>query len=156
LTARLWRDHRDIADEAYRLGFDFNLESYGAPVSFVASAIVEQEAVERLRVLGLDRNLRHVMTLGLANDFTALLGLAPAPGAKLVLDPFRTFGPPTKEEAAAYLRAIDAAFQRTCAVPLYIEQIAGSFRPVLEEEFEPVVLTPCWTVHLRRRAGQVR
>lgn len=153
LTARFWRDHRALADEAYGKGFDFNLESYGVPVSFVAGAILAHEAAETLRSRGLDRNLRHVMTLGFVDDFTQLLDLPPPPGTKLALDPFRTVGELSKEEAAAYLAPIDAAFERTCAVPLYAVQIAGFFRPALEEAFDPVVLTPCWTVHLRRRAG---
>ena len=151
LTARLWRDHRAFADEAYGKGFDFNLESYGAPISFVASAILAHEAAERLRALALDRAIRHAMTLGFVDDFTPLLDLPPAPGTKLALDPFRTIGELSKAEAAAYLAPIDAAFERTCAAPLFSVQIAGFFRPALEEAFEPVVLTPCWTVHLRRR-----
>lgn len=149
LTARLWRDHRILADEAYRSGFDFNLESYGAPVSFVANAILAYEAAERLRALGLNRRLRHVMTLGFVDDFSPLLDLPPAPGTKLVLDPYRTIGEITPAEAAAYLAPIDAAFERTCAAPLHARQIVDFFRPALEEAFQPVVLTPCWTVHLR-------
>jgi hypothetical protein len=151
LTARLWRDHRAFADEAYGKGFDFHLESYGAPVSFVASAILAHQAVETLRARGLDRAIRHAMTLGFVDDFTPLLGLPPAPGTRLVLDPFRTIGELSKDEAAAYLAPIDAAFERTCAAPLFSVQIAGFFRPALEDAFQPVVLTPCWTVHLRRR-----
>jgi hypothetical protein len=154
LTARLWRDHRPVADEAYRSGFDFHLESYGAPVSFVANALLAHEAAERLRALGLDRGLKHAMTLSFVDDFSPLLGLPPAPGTKLALDPYRTIAPPTKAEAAAYLAPIDAAFERTCAAPLHARQIADFFRPALEEAFAPVVLTPCWTVHLR--AGQTR
>jgi hypothetical protein len=152
LTARLWRDHRAFADEAYAKGFDFNLESYGAPISFVANAMLAHEAVEILRARGLDRAIRHAMTLGFVDDFTPLLDLPPAPGTKLALDPFRTIGELSKAEAAAYLAPIDAAFERTCAAPLFSVQIAGFFRPALEEAFEPVVLTPCWTVHLRRNA----
>jgi hypothetical protein len=153
LTARLWRDHRAFADEAYAKGFDFHLESYGAPVSFVAGAILAHEAAERFRALGLDRAVRHVMTLGFVDDFTPLLDLPPPPGTKLALDPFRTIGELSKEEAAAYLAPIDAAFERTCAAPLFSVQIAGFFRPALEDAFEPIVLTPCWTVHLRRNAA---
>jgi hypothetical protein len=150
LTARLWRDYRVLADEAYRSGFDFNLESYGAPVSFLANALLVHEAADRLRALGLDKSMRHAMTLSFVDDFSPLLGLPPAPGTKLALDPYRTIGPLTKAEAAAYLAPIDAAFERTCAAPLHARQIADFFRPALEETFEPVVLTPCWTVHLRR------
>jgi hypothetical protein len=153
LAARLWRDHRPLADEAYRSGFDFHLESYGAPVSFVANALLAHEAADRLRALGLDRTLRHATTLSFVDDFSPLLGLPPAPGAKLALDPYRTIGPLTKAEAAAYLAPIDAAFERTCAAPLHARQIANFFRRALEEAFEPVVLTPCWTVHLRRGAS---
>lgn len=149
LTARLWRDHRPLADEAYGRGFDFHLESHGAPVSFVANAILAHEAAERLRALGLDRNLSHVMTLDFVDDFTPLLDLPPPPGTKLALDPFRTIGELSKTEAAAYLAPVDAAFERTCATPLYFVQIAGFFRSALEDAFKPVVLTPCWTVHLR-------
>jgi hypothetical protein len=156
LAARLWRDHRGLADEAYRSGFDFHLESYGAPVSFLANALLAHEAAETLRALGLDRTLRHVMTLSFVDDFTPLLDLPPAPGTKLALDPYRTIGPLTKAEAAAYLAPIDAAFERTCAAPLHARQIADFFRPALEEAFAPVVLTPCWTVHLRRGAAQPR
>ena len=156
LTARLWRDHRAFADEAYGKGFDFNLESYGAPISFVANAILAHEAAERLRALGLDRAIRHAMTLGFVDDFTPLLGLSPAPGTKLALDPFRTIGELSKAEAATYLAPIDAAFERTCAAPLFSVQIAGFISPALEEAFEPVVLTPCWTVHLRRNAAGPR
>jgi hypothetical protein len=156
LAARLWRDHRPLADEAYLSGFDFHLESYGAPVSFVANALLAQEAVERLRALGLDRGLRHVMTLSFVDDFSPRLGLPPAPGTKLALDPYRTIGPPTPAAAAAYLAPIDGAFERTCAAPLHARQIADFFRPALEEAFAPVVLTPCWTVHLRRGAAQPR
>jgi hypothetical protein len=153
-TARLWRDHRPLADEAYGRGFDFNLESYGAPVSFVANAILAQEAAERLRSLALDRNLRHVTTLGFVDDFSTILGREPAPGLKLALDPYRTIGALTKEQATAYLAPVDAVFERTCAAPLFAMMIAKLFRPVLEETFEAVVLTPCWTVHLRRGARQ--
>jgi hypothetical protein len=151
LAARLWRDHRAFADEAYRQGFDFNLESYGAPISFLADAILAHEAAERFRTLGLDRNIRHVTTLGFVDDFTPLLGLLPPPGTKLALDPFRTVGELSKAEAAAYLAPIDAVFERTCAAPLFSMQIAGFFRPVLENGFAPVILTPCWTVYLRAR-----
>lgn len=151
LTARLWQDHRALADDAYRSGFDFHLESYGAPVSFLANAFLAQEAADRFRALSLE--VRHVMTLGFVDDFTPLLNLPPAPGAKLVLDPYRTVGDLTNAEASAYLAPIDAAFERTCAVPLYMRQIAGFFRFALEEAFEPAVLTPCWTVHLRRGAA---
>jgi hypothetical protein len=59
----------------------------------------------------------------------------------------------TKAEAAAYLAPVDAAFERTCAAPLHARQIADFFRPALEEAFDPIVLTPCWTVHLRRGAA---
>jgi hypothetical protein len=149
LTARLWRDHRGLADEAYRQGFDFNLESYGAPISFLADAIVAHEAAEKFRSLGLDRDIRHVATLSFVDDFTPLLGLLPPPGTKLALDPFRTVGELSKLEAAAYLAPIDAVFERTCAAPLFSVQIAGFFRPVLEDGFAPVILTPCWTVYLR-------
>jgi hypothetical protein len=156
LAARLWRDHRPLADEAYRSGFDFNLEGYGAPVSFLANAILAHEAADRLRALGLDRGLRHAMTLGFVDDFSPLLGLPPAPGTSPVLDPYRTIGELTKAEAEAYLAPIDAAFERTCAAPLHARQIADFVRPALEETFEPVVLTPCWTVHLRRGAASSR
>jgi hypothetical protein len=153
ITSRLWRDHRDFADKAYRRGFDFGLEAYGAPVSFVAGAILAFEAAERFRALGLDRDLRHVMTLGFVDEFTPLLGLAPPLGTKLALDPYRTIGELTKAEAAAYMAPIDAAFERTCAAPFFSIQIVGFFRSALEAAFEPVVLTPCWTVHLRRRTA---
>jgi hypothetical protein len=149
LAARLWRDHRPLADEAYRSGFDFHLESYGAPVSFVANALLAHEAAERLRALGLDRGLKHAMTLSFVDDFSPLLRLPPAAGTKLALDPYRTIAPLAKAEAAAYLAPIDAAFERTCAAPLHARQIADFFRSALEEAFAPVVLTPCWTVHLR-------
>ena len=151
LAARLWRDHRPLADEAYRSGFDFHLESYGAPVSFVANALLAHEAVGRLRALGLESGLRHATTLNFVDDFSPRLALPPAPGTKLALDPYRTIGPLSKAEAAAYLAPIDAAFERTCAAPLHARQIADFFRPTLEEAFTPVVLTPCWTVHLRSR-----
>jgi hypothetical protein len=150
LAARLWRDHRPLADEAYRSGFDFHLESYGAPVSFVANALLAHEAVGRLRALGLDRGLRHATTLSFVDDFSPRLALPPAPGTKLALDPYRTIGPLSKVEAAAYLGPVDAAFERTCAAPLHARQIADFFRAALEEAFTPVVLTPCWTVHLRQ------
>jgi hypothetical protein len=156
LAARLWRDDRTFADEAYRRGFDFNLGSYGAPISFVADAILAHEAADRFRALGLDRNVRHATTLGFVDDFTPLLGLPPPPGTKLALDPFRTVGELSKAEAAAYLAPIDAVFERTCAAPLFSVQIASFFRPVLEDTFTPLILTPCWTVHLRRTAGTER
>jgi len=92
------------------------------------------------------------MTLSFVDDFSPRLALPPAPGTKLALDPYRTIGPLSKAEAAAYLAPIDAAFERTCAAPLHARQIADFFRPTLEEAFTPVVLTPCWTVHLRRNA----
>jgi hypothetical protein len=151
LAARLWRDHRPLADEAYSSGFDFHLESYGAPVSFVANALLAHEAVGRLRALGLESGLRHAMTLSFVDDFSPRLALPPALGTKLAFDPYRTIGPLSKAEAAAYLAPIDAAFERTCAAPLHARQIVDFFRPVLEEAFTPVVLTPCWTVHLRSR-----
>jgi hypothetical protein len=153
LTARLWRDHRAFAAEAYGKGFDFHLESYGVPISFIAGAMLAHEAAERFRALGLDRGVRHAMTLGFVDEFTPLLGLPPPPGTKIALDPFRTIGELSKDEATAYLAPIDAAFERTCAAPLFSVQIAGFFRLALEDAFEPGVLTPCWTVHLRRNAA---
>jgi hypothetical protein len=150
LAARLWRDHKALADEAYRRGYDFGLEAYGAPVSFVAGAMIAFEAAEELRRRGFDRGLRHVTTIGYVDEFTPLLGLEPAPGLPIVLDPTRSVGRLTQEEAAAHLAPVDAAFERTCAAPSWLVQLTENLRPALVEAFEPVVLTPCWTVHLRR------
>jgi hypothetical protein len=89
----------------------------------VANALLAHEAVGRLRALGLESGLRHAMTLSFVDDFSPRLALPPAPGTKLALDPYRTVGPLSNAEAAAYLAPIDAAFERTCAAPLHARQI---------------------------------
>ncbi|HZB37836.1 MAG TPA: hypothetical protein VE443_07530 [Beijerinckiaceae bacterium] len=152
IVASLWRDHRAFADTAYRGGYSFGLDAYGAPVAFAASAILVFEAVARLRELGLDRGLRHVTSITTHDEFTPALGLEPAKGLTGVLDPLRSLGPLTGTQAAAYLRPADAVFERTCALAPWNRWLVDVFRPALVD-FDPVVLTPCWTVHVRRSPG---
>jgi hypothetical protein len=149
-AARFWRDEKPFADEAYRRHASFGIESYGSRLGFVASALVADEAVARLRQLGLDRGLRHVTSLTFQDEITPVLGTEPAQGLKLVLDPFRTVGPLTAAKASAYLGPVDAVFERTCAVTSWTQWLADTFRPALTD-FDATPLTPCWTVHIRRK-----
>jgi hypothetical protein len=146
--AQLWRDDRRFAEEIYNRRINFGLESYGAAIPFVAMALLAEEAAAAVRARGLV--LRHVTTLDVIDGFTPRLGLEPARGLKLFLDPYRTIGPLSADEASRYLAPVDGVFERTCAAPDHVRWIADTFRPVLAEEFEPVVLTPCWTLHRRR------
>jgi hypothetical protein len=146
--ARLWRDDRAFAEEIYNKRINFGLEAYGAPIAFVATALLEEEAAAVVRARGLA--LRHVTTLDVVDGFTRRLRLVPARGLKLFLDPYRTIGPLAPEDAARYLAPVDGVFERTCAAPEYDVWLAGIFRPALTEDFEPVVLTPCWTLHRGR------
>jgi len=41
-------------------------------------------------------------------------------------------------------------FERTCAAPGYVAWLSDTFRPALAQGFEPIPLTPCWTLHRRR------
>jgi hypothetical protein len=149
MVASWWQDHRGFADAAYRRGYSFGLEAYGAPVAFAASAILVSEAVARLRALGLDRGLRHVTSITTHDEFTPALGLEPAKALTGVLDPLRSLGPLTGPEAVAYLRPVDALFERTCALAPWNRWLVDVFRPALTD-FQPVVLTRCWTAHMRR------
>lgn len=148
--ARLWRDDRTFADTIYNREINFGLESYGAAVPFIATAILAEEAADIVRERGIA--LKGTTTLDVVDHFTARLGLAPARGVKLFLDPYRTIGPLSPPEAAHYLSPVDGVFERTCAAPNYVAWLAQTFRPALAEAFEAIPLTPCWTLH-RRRPG---
>jgi hypothetical protein len=94
--------------------------------------------------------LKAATTLDVVDHFTPRLGLAPARGLKLFLDPHRTIGPLSREEALGYLAPVDGVFERTCASPDYDVWLSQTFRPALMDGFEPIILTPCWTLHRRR------
>ncbi|TNC14529.1 hypothetical protein FF100_07650 [Methylobacterium terricola] len=92
----------------------------------------------------------HVTTLGFVEPFGRLLGALPTPGTRLWLDPLRTVGRPTVEEARAYLEKADAVFVQRCPdkEPLR-DLIATSFSAVLDREFTRADATPCYEVWLR-------
>jgi hypothetical protein len=146
--ARLWRDDRTFAETVYNREINFGLEAYGAPIAFLATAILADEAAAVVRARGIA--LKAVMTLDVVDHFAPRLGLAPARGLKLFLDPHRTIGPLSKDEAGRYLATVDGVFERTCAAPDYDVWLSQTFRPALAEAFEPIALTPCWTLHRRR------
>jgi hypothetical protein len=146
--ARLWRDDRAFAETVYNREINFGLEAYGAPMTFLATAVLAEEAAAVVRARSIALNA--VMTLDVVDHFAARLGLAPARGLKLFLDPHRTIGPLSKDEAGRYLATVDGVFERTCAAPDYDVWLSETFRPALAEAFEPIALTPCWTLHRRR------
>jgi hypothetical protein len=146
--ARLWRDDKTFAETVYNREINFGLEANGAAVPFLATAILAEEAAQAVRASGIA--LRHVTTLDVVDHFTPRLGLAPARGLKLFLDPHRTIGPLRPDEAARYLAPVDGVFERTCAAPGYVAWLSDTFRPALAQGFEPIPLTPCWSLHRRR------
>lgn len=146
--ARLWRDDRAFAETVYNKAINFGLEANGAAIPFVATAMLADEAAAAVRARGIA--LRSVTTLDVVDHFTPRLGLTPARRLKLFLDPYRTIGPLSPEEAQRYLALVDGVFERTCAAPDYDVWLADTFRPALSASFEPIALTPCWRLHRRR------
>jgi hypothetical protein len=145
--ARLWRDDRTFAETVYNKAINFGLEAYGAAIPFVATAILAEEAAAVVRARGIA--LKSVTTLDVVDHFTPRLGLTPARGLKLFLDPYRTIGPLSPDDAQRYLAPVDGVFERTCAAPEYDVWLADTFRPALSASFERIALTPCWTLHRR-------
>jgi hypothetical protein len=145
--ARLWRDDKTFAETVYNREINFGLEANGAAVPFLATAILADEAAQAVRARGIA--LRHVTTLDVVDHFTPRLGLVPARGLKLFLDPHRTLRALPPDDAARYLAPVDGVFERTCAAPGYVAWLSDTFRPALAQAFEPIPLTPCWTLHRR-------
>ncbi|WFT81972.1 hypothetical protein QA634_08970 [Methylobacterium sp. CB376] len=100
------------------------------------------------------RNLVHppmrVTTIGYVEPFGRLLGASPTPGTKLWLDPLRTVGKLTVDEARAYLAKADAVFVQTCPLnPTLREMTDTSFLAALRERSNLADATACYEVWLR-------
>jgi hypothetical protein len=102
--------------------------------------------------LGGERDLGAVMTLTNVDLFGLALGAKPVEGAKVVHDVGRTITPLAPDQARAYLANADTVFEPTCKLAeAPVTSIAPWFASTLATEFEPRELTPCWTMHRRKR-----
>ena len=106
---------------------------------------------ELVRRRDLVRPAMRVTTIGYVEPFGRILGAAPTPGTRLWLDPQRTVGTLSPEEARTYLARADAVFVQRCPLrPPLQDMIERSFRAALGAAFHQADSTGCYEVWLRR------
>ncbi len=112
----------------------------------------EVAAMGRLvRERDLVRPAMRVTTIGYVEPFGRLLGATPIPGTRLWLDPWRTVGVLSAEEARATLAPADAVFVQRCPLkPQLQDMIAHSFQVALDADFAQAASTGCYDLWLRR------
>ncbi|MBK9080749.1 MAG: hypothetical protein IPL88_01085 [Rhizobiales bacterium] len=126
------------------------------PAHSLAQLRLMEEAARIARARGLVGAATRTTTINLVDVATRMAGATPAPGMKLWLDPVRTFGPMTREEAQAYLAPAEAAFQPVCGVSEEMAAIAERLTPGLVVDFAPTRLTDCVTLWLRKPGARGR
>ncbi|WP_232629527.1 hypothetical protein [Methylobacterium sp. Leaf118] len=106
---------------------------------------------ERVRRRALVGPSTRVTTIGYVEPFARLLGAEPVRGTRLWLDPWRTVGTLTVEQARAYLAEADAVFVQLCPPKQQLrDMIERSFRPALDPDFVRVEATACYELWLRQ------
>jgi hypothetical protein len=126
------------------------------PAHSLAQLRLMDEATRIAGARGLVGLQTRMTTINLVDVATRMAGATPAPGLKLWLDPVRTFGPMTREEAQAYLAPVEAAFQPVCGVSEEMVAIAERLTPALVVDFTPTRVTDCVTLWLRKPAARGR
>ncbi len=131
----------------------FFIDTDPASTSPAAQAAWSEDVVDAAQVFrakGLAATAHRYATVAFTNPFPRLLGLTPAQGTPLVLELGRTipvFGP---EEGARYLGDADGVFVTRCVLSNGGVTLRTVFQPVLDAQFEPVPLNPCWDFYHRK------
>jgi hypothetical protein len=156
LFTRITAEWLDLAREIQAAGFFLDPDpTTNAPAARLAWAESAVEAGRAFEERGYRDAAARYATLAFADPFARMLRLTPAHGTTIAAEIGRTVPLFTVEGAARYLADADGVFVSRC-------EIGGdatnddAFQAVLDAEFEPLPLHPCWDFYRRTAAAPAR